>query len=327
MMWGMSPVNRFLVAVMLCVVDTGICSIQADPTTMPTTTPAMTSPEISLWPAREVPGAMGNDPDKDVPTLTVYAPGRAGGAAMIVCPGGGYRGLASHEGKDFAMWLSERGITAFVLKYRLGSNGYRHPAMLNDAQRAIRLVRTRAREWNIDPEKIGIMGSSAGGHLASTALTHFDNGNPDATDPIDRAGCRPNLGVLCYPVISMGPLAHAGSKANLLGESPSPEQIELLSNELQVTPQTPPCFIWHTRDDGAVKVENSLQFAASLLKNGVPYDLHIYQTGRHGLGLGIRGYDPATSDKSHLLPWTHDLDYWLKLHGFVLTPAKTQPGS
>jgi acetyl esterase/lipase len=183
--------------------------------------------------------------------------------------------------------------------------------MLEDAARAIRLVRARAAEWQIDPKRVGIMGSSAGGHLASTLLTHFDSGNADATDPIDRQSSRPDLGILCYAVISMGENTHQGSKNNLLGKEPSPELVKLLSNELQVTSQTPPCFIWHTYEDTAVKVENSLEFAAALRKAGVPFDLHIYQQGKHGIGLADK--PPFTNPH----PWSRDCLFWLKVQGFV----------
>ena len=236
---------------------------------------------------------------------------------MVICPGGGYHALAEHEGRDYALWLAERGIAGFVLKYRLGSSGYRHPAMMHDVQRAIRLVRAHAAEWGINPSKIGVMGSSAGGHLASTALTHFDAGKADAADPIERVSSRPDLGVLCYAVISMGVQTHGGSKQNLLGDDPAPELVTLLSNELQVTRETPPCFIWHTRDDGTVPVVNSQMFADALQKAGVPFELHIFQTGAHGLGLGVHGYDPAKTDPAKLLPWTRDLDYWLRLQHFI----------
>ena len=183
--------------------------------------------------------------DKDIPTLTPFlpAPEKATGAAIVVCPGGGYGGLAGHEGKDYALWLNELGIAAFVLKYRLGSGGYRHPIMLNDAARAIRPVRARAAEWKLDANRIGIMGSSAGGHLASTLLTHFDAGNPNSDDPIEKVSSRPNLGILCYAVISMtNELTHGGSRNNLLGNNPDDELVKLLSNELQVTKETPPTF-------------------------------------------------------------------------------------
>ena len=174
-----------------------------------------------LWPGG-VPNALGKE-DKDIPTLTPYLPEptNATGAAIVICPGGGYGSLAPHEGVDYARFLNEHGIAGFVLKYRLGSGGYRHPAMLQDAARAVRTIRARAAEWNLDPKRIGIMGSSAGGHLASTLLTHFDSGKTDDNDPIERQSSRPDLGILCYPVITMGEFTHQGSKNNLLGNNPS----------------------------------------------------------------------------------------------------------
>jgi acetyl esterase/lipase len=266
---------------------------------------------IVLWPDG-APGALGKEA-KDIPTLTPFLPpaDKATGAAMIVCPGGGYGGLAAHEGETYALWLNDQGIAAFVLKYRLGSSGYRHPRMLQDVARAMRTVRSRADEWKIDGKRIGIIGSSAGGHLASTLLTHFDEGDSSAADPIDRVGDRPALGVLCYPVITMGPLTHMGSRNNLLGQNPSPELVNELSNEKQVTKNTPPCFIFHTDEDQAVPVENSLQFAAALRKAGVKFELHIYQHGRHGVGLGSEKYEPEK-----LLPWTFECKRWLKEQGF-----------
>jgi acetyl esterase/lipase len=265
-----------------------------------------------LWPGR-APGALGRA-DRDIPTLTPYLadPARATGAAMVVCPGGGYAGLAEHEGRDYAMWLNELGITAFVLKYRLGSAGYRHPAMLQDAARAVRYVRSKAMGWKLDSRRIGIMGSSAGGHLASTLLTHFDAGDPTAVDPIERESSRPDLGVLCYPVISMGEKTHAGSRQNLLGDHPSPELVRLLSNELQVTRDTPPTLLFHTAEDPVVPVQNSLMFAAALADHGVPFALHIYPKGGHGIGLGTREWDPAARH-----PWTTECALWLKEQGFA----------
>jgi acetyl esterase/lipase len=266
---------------------------------------------IPLW-RGGAPGLRAHTPN-DQPTLTPYMPASHThtGAAMVICPGGGYGHLAPHEGHDYALWLGMHGITCFVLRYRLGSDGYRHPAMLDDAARAVRMVRTRAEEWTIDTTRIGIMGSSAGGHLAATLLTHYDLGRADSPDPIDRESSRPDLGVLCYPVISMGPLAHEGSKQNLLGDQPSVEDVHLLSNERHVTPDTPPCFIWHTWEDPEVKVENSLEFAAALRRSGVPFDLHIYERGRHGLGLD----DSPPFHQVH--PWANNLKAWLQLHGFV----------
>src|SRR5687768_12928796 len=256
---------------------------------------------IPLW-TGEVPGALGTE-EKDRPALTPYLPdtSKASNAAVVICPGGGYGMLAGHEGHDYAQWLTQQGLTAFVLKYRLGAHGYRHPIMLQDAARAVRLVRARADEWKIDPRRIAIMGSSAGGHLASTLVTHFDAGDTNATDVVDRQSSRPDLGILCYPVISMGTHTHQGSKNNLLGKEPSEDLVKLLSNELQVTNNTPPCFIWHTWEDKAVKVENSLQFAAALQRAGVSFDLHIYEKGRHGIGLA----DKAPYTNAH--PWSRDL--------------------
>jgi acetyl esterase/lipase len=271
-----------------------------------------TNQSIALWP-QGAPGALGKD-DKDIPTLTPYLPeeGNRTGAAIVICPGGGYGGLASHEGVDYARFLNEQGIAGFVLKYRLGSNGYRHPAMLQDAARAVRTGRAHAAEWNLDPKRIGIMGSSAGGHLASTLLTHFDGGRPDDPDPIERQSSRPDLGILCYAVITMGEFTHQGSKNNLLGKNPSEDLVRNLSNELQVTKETPPTFLWHTWEDTAVPVENSLQFAEAMRRAGVPFDLHIYQKGSHGLGLGSAKWDP---ERRH--PWTKDCVYWLKAQGFA----------
>jgi uncharacterized protein YigE (DUF2233 family)/acetyl esterase/lipase len=265
---------------------------------------------VPLW-SGEAPGALGSE-EKDRPTLTPYLPqANATGAAVVVCPGGGYGGLAGHEGNDYAQWLNQQGLAAFVLKYRLGSHGYRHPIMLQDAARALRLVRARAEEWKVDPKRVAIMGSSAGGHLASTLVTHFDTGNSSATDVVERQSSRPDLGILCYPVISMGEFTHQGSKNNLLGKEPTEELVKLLSNELQVTSNTPPCFIWHTWEDKAVKVENSLQFASALQRAGVPFDLHVYEKGRHGIGLA----DKAPYTNAHV--WSKDLVFWLKGRGFV----------
>ena len=267
--------------------------------------------EFPLW-TGDAPGALGKEA-KDIPTLTPYfaTPAKATGASFVICPGGGYGHLAPLEGFHYALWLNEQGITAFVLKYRLGSGGYRHPVMMHDVQRAIRYVRANAGTWNLDSNRIGIMGSSAGGHLASTALTHFDSGNPAAGDPIDRASSRPNLGILCYPVINMGADTHAGSRRNLLGDNPDPELIELLSNEKQVSAETAPSFIVHTFDDSAVKVENAMEFAAALRRHGVPFALHIYPKGAHGMGLGSPQWDPANR---HV--WTFECALWLKELGF-----------
>ncbi len=269
-------------------------------------------PAEALWPSA-APGALGHGPD-DIPTLTPYPADSkvSSGAAMVICPGGGYGGLAAHEGNDYALFLNQHGITCFVLRYRLGSHGYRHPIMLEDAARAVRWVRSKAAEYRIDSHRVGIMGSSAGGHLASTLVTHFDSGNAAAVDSVEREGSRPDVGVLCYPVITMGEFTHQGSRQNLLGERPSADLLDLLSNEKQVTPKTPPCFVWHTWEDKAVPLENSLQFVAALQRNGVPFDFHVYQKGHHGIGLAAK---PPEFQGIH--PWAADLVVWLKVQGFV----------
>jgi acetyl esterase/lipase len=273
---------------------------------------AQSTNSFPLWPDG-APGALGKE-DKDIPTLTPYWPdsAKATGAAIVICPGGGYGMLAPHEGGQYARFLNEYGIAGFVLKYRLGSSGYRHPAMLQDAARAVRTVRAKAADWKLDPKRIGIMGSSAGGHLASTLVTHFDAGKPDAEDPIERQSSRPDVGILCYAVISFGEFGHWGSQKNLLGTNPPPELVRELSNELHVTKETPPCFIWHTFEDHGVRLENSLQFAEAMQRVDVPFDLHVYQQGKHGLGLGTRDWNP---EKRH--PWTRDCIYWLQAQGFV----------
>lgn len=278
---------------------------------------AQTNVVIPLW-SGPSPGSLSDGPN-DTPTLTVFLadPAKATGAAMVICPGGGYGGLASHEGVDYARWLNEAGISAFVLKYRLGTSGYRHPAMLQDASRALRIVRARAEEWKVDAKRVGIMGSSAGGHLASTMMTHFDSGQQDASDSIERQSSRPDLGILCYPVITMGKYTHTGSRRNLLGTNPPPELVDLLSNEKQVTSNTPPCFVWHTWEDTTVAVENPMMFAEALRKAGVRFELHIYEKGRHGMGLGTREWKP---ENRH--PWTGECLRWLRERGFAREEGK-----
>jgi acetyl esterase/lipase len=266
---------------------------------------------IPLWP-EGAPGALGTSTN-DIPTLAPYlCASNATGAALVICPGGGYSRLAPHEGEGYALWLNQHGINCFVLTYRLGSHGYRHPAMLNDAARAVRWVRAHADEYQIDPHRVGIMGSSAGGHLASTLMTHFDVGDTNSPDKIEQQSSRPDIGILCYAVISMGEFAHKGSKENLIGTNPPAALVKNLSNELQVTTNTPPCFLWTTFEDKTVPMENTMLFAEALRKNHVPFDLHIYQKGGHGMGLGDKK-EPSTPHH----PWAADCLFWLKQQKFA----------
>jgi len=269
---------------------------------------------IPLWP-NGAPGALGTS-SNDIPTITPYLadPTNATGAAMIICPGGGYQHLSPREGNDYALWLNQHGITCFVLKYRLGADGYKHPVELQDSARAVRTVRARADEFKIDPKRIAVMGSSAGGHVASMLMTHFDSGDTNSADAIERQSSRPDIGILCYPVITMGEFAHQGSKNLILGKNPSPELVQETSSELHVDANTPPCFIWCTSEDRTVPPENTLMFAAALRKNHVPFDLHIYQKGGHGMGLGMGVRTPPFAN---LHPWTGDCLFWLKAQGFV----------
>jgi acetyl esterase/lipase len=267
------------------------------------------SSAFPLWPDR-APGALGDLP-QDRPTLTEFPPTTTPtGASIVVFPGGSYMSLAPHEGETYAQWLASQGIHAWVLQYRLGEHRYRHPTMLHDAARAVRTVRQLARQQGRDPARVGVMGSSAGGHLVATIITKFDAGHANSADPIERESSRPDLGILCYPVITMKPPHyHAYSRSNLLGENPSEKVVDEMSMELQVRPDTPPAFIWHTVADEAVPVENALLFAQALRRASVPFALSIYEKGQHGLGLGTRE-QPAP-------PWTTDLLFWLGERAFV----------
>jgi acetyl esterase/lipase len=270
--------------------------------------------EIPLW-ENGAPGALGTE-DADKPTLTIYRAARvATGTGVIVAPGGGYQNLAmDHEGRQVASWFNAMGVAAFVLKYRLGPR-YHHPIELGDAQRAIRLVRSRAEEFGILPDRLGMMGFSAGGHLTATAGTHFDAGKPDAADPIDRASSRPDFLILGYPVISFDPaIRHAGSERNLLGDNPDPKLVEDLSDELRVTGNTPPTFLFHTTNDPGVPVENSVRFYLALVKAKVPAEMHLYENGPHGVGLALG--DPALST------WPTLLANWLRARGLLTKPSK-----
>ena len=266
-------------------------------------------PAMPLW-TGAAPGATGSD-STDIPAIRLYRPvaGTATGSAIVICPGGSYRMLADHEGHAIAVWLNTLGVTAIVLRYRLAP-AYHYPAQFQDVARAMRTVRARAVEWGIDPRRIGVMGFSAGGHLASTIATHFDAGDPAATDPIDRVSSRPDIAVLAYPVISMREgITHAGSRRNLIGDTPAPELVALLSNETRVTPDTPATFLFHTVDDPVVPVENAQLFAAALRSMKVPYELHLFEHGPHGVGLAPG--DPV------LGTWPVLLRNWLSAQRFV----------
>ncbi|WPJ96687.1 alpha/beta hydrolase [Coraliomargarita algicola] len=263
--------------------------------------------ELPLWP-EGAPGALGTE-SQDIPTLTISLPeeGSSNGGAVVICPGGGYGGLAmNHEGHAIAKWFNAQGYAAAVLKYRLPAKGYPHPAPMQDVQRAIQTLRARTEEWQLDPERIGVFGSSAGGHLAATAATHFLAADSDAEDPVVQVSSRPDFLVMLYPVVSMdAAITHRGSRNNLLGKEPSPDLVELMSNELQVTSETPPTFIVHADDDRGVKAENSIRFYLALRANQVPAELHIFKQGGHGFGF----------QKQRSLPvhhWPDLLADWLK---------------
>ena len=245
------------------------------------------------------------------PDIAIFLPSKknATGEAVVICPGGGYNILAyDWEGSDIARWFNSQGIAAFVLKYRLPgseSNITPYKSPLLDAQRALRVVRFNSAKWNIDPAKIGIVGFSAGGHLASTLSTHYDGGDSTNTDPVDQVSCRPDFSVLVYPVISFNDdFTHAGSKTALLGENPDPDLVTLFSNELQVTPNTPPAILIHSEDDRSVPVENSLAYFRALRANKITSELHVYPYGGHGYSLAI--------GQGHLSTWPDRVIEWIR---------------
>jgi acetyl esterase/lipase len=276
----------------------------------PTQMPIQDGQIIPLW-SGPAPGAQGTD-DKDIPTITAYFPRTtpAGMSAMIICPGGSYVNLAmNHEGRQVANFLNSQGVIAFVLKYRLGPK-YHHPIELGDVQRAIRTLRAHSADWHIAPDKIGIMGFSAGGHLAMSASTHFDAGQASAADPVDRVSSRPDFAVLGYPVISMTEAwTHQGSKNALLGQNADPELAKSLSGEQVVTPETPTTFIFQTNADTTVPAENATYYFLALRKAKVPAELHVFQNGPHGVGLAMD--DPALSE------WSKLLTNWLRVHAII----------
>jgi acetyl esterase/lipase len=280
-----------------------------------TTPTRVLNKSLLLW-EKGAPGAMG-DKENDKPRITVYFPSSqtTNRPAIIICPGGAYGMLAiSYEGYDIARWLNKHDVVGVVLQYRVSP--YRYPSPVLDGQRAVRLVRARAKEWGIDPHKIGMMGFSAGGHLASTVATHFDKGNPEADDPVERYSSRPDFLILVYPVITMGKYTHAGSRRNLLGNRPEQSLIDTLSNEKHVTPDTPPTFIVHPRPDNVVSVENSRMFYSALLTNNVPVEFLELSEGDHGLGCG---------EGELWLEWQNKCLAWLKRMGILSEEGRQKP--
>lgn len=271
---------------------------------------------VLLWPDG-APGAVGNELG-DKPSIRIYPAEKPNGAAIVICPGGGYRVLAyDHEGTQVAKWLNTIGVTGVVLQYRL-SPQYQHPTPLTDAQRAIRYVRANAGTLKVAANRIGVMGFSAGGHLASTVSTHFDAGQAEAKDPIDRVSCRPDFSVLCYPVISLkDDYSHGGSAKNLLGEKATDAALlENLSNYTQVNDKTPPAFLFHTHEDKGVRVENALAYYSACVKHNVPAELHVYQNGPHGVGLA----DGEPGAKN----WRNELAAWLRTNGFLFDGQRSE---
>lgn len=284
--------TRGLAAIAAALLLTPLVSLYAD------------EPPIKVWP-QGAPGALGQAA-RDIPTLTLHVPDKPNGAAMLLIPGGSYSGIFEGQGAPFAHWLNGQGITVFVLRYRLGSAGYRYPAQLQDAVQAMRYIRARAAQYKIAANRIGVMGFSAGGHLVSTLINRPEDGEVASTQGTERVSPRPDLAILCYPVISMIVKPHVTSRQNLVGKSPSEELLRKTSSELQVRPGLPPCFVWHTNEDKMVPVDHSLLYASALHEHGVPLELHLYQHGDHGTGLmGV----------NH--PWFGDLVFWLRAQKFV----------
>ena len=269
---------------------------------------------LLLWP-NGAPGAKGTA-DIDKPTITPFPASAPNGSAMVIYPGGGYFELAGdREGANPAKWFNSLGITCFVVKYRLGSNGYRHPIEMWDAQRAVRWVRANAKKYGVDPARVGVMGFSAGGHMASTVATHYDSGNPTATDTVDRQPCRPDWTLLGYPVITMdASFTHPGSRSFLLGDAPTQKLVDSLSNEKQVTSKTPPAFIFHAKDDALVPVKNAQVYYDSLLKRGVVATLKLFDKGGHGFGIAD-GQGGVPNDPV-LATWPSLAGKWMEGLGF-----------
>ncbi len=263
-----------------------------------------------VWP-QGAPDAKG-DSTGDRPTLTFFFPEKPNGAAIVICPGGAYRGLANHEGDTIAQWCNTFGVTGIVLRYRHARSGagYKHPTPLLDAQHSLSIIRSRSKELGIDSGKIGIMGFSAGGHLAASLGTHFKARHRSGLDPMKATNCRPDFMILVYPVITMdSAFTHRGSRESLLGLNPDQALVDLMSNEKQVTPDSPPAFLVHTTDDQAVPVENSLVMYSALRKAGVPVEMHIFEHGAHGFGLG--------AGKGAVSVWPELCKTWLKNRGIL----------
>jgi len=308
-------VRRFLCGLAVAVLGAGLAMGQQAQKPWTTTL----GKTVLLWP-NGAPRAQG-DEDMDKPSLTIYLPKgeNATKTGVVVAPGGGYQHLAMEkEGEQYALWLNARGVAAFVLKYRLGPK-YHYPVELEDAQRAIRMVRANAAEYGVDPDRIGMWGSSAGGHLTATAGTKYDAGKPEAADPVDRVSSKPEFLILAYPVITFeAPYAHTGSRKYLLGDDPDPALVASLSAETQVTGDTPPTFLFATTDDRTVPVMNSVMFYEALVKAGVPVEMHLFQHGAHGAGLA------ATNPQ--LSVWPDLLIKWMRERGYAAAadPAVAQ---
>jgi len=298
--WMTTAVMAAVTIVVMATLLWGALSIAGEPKSF----------DIPLW-ENGAPGANGIEL-KDIPMLMVRLPAsEIPRGALVICPGGGYGGLAmGHEGHEMAAWANDMGLAAIICDYRHRGKGYGHPAPLQDAQQAIRTTRAKASEWNIDASRVGILGFSAGGHLASTVLTKFDAGDSKSADPIARQSSRPDYGILAYPVILFGqPATHKGSEKNLLGPSPDPKLLESFQSDLNVTKDTPPTFLFHTLEDKVVPPQNAVAFYAAMIREGVPGELHVYEKGKHGLGLAKT--TPGTSD------WSNACRRWLEAKQFV----------
>ncbi|MDA3960222.1 MAG: alpha/beta hydrolase fold domain-containing protein [Planctomycetota bacterium] len=287
------------------------------PKPQPAPQPESQPQPIPLWDHRAPGEPIGvGDPVRaaEQPQLTPFLlPGTTPRALIVVCPGGGYGNRADHEGAPVAEWLNSLGLHAAVLDYRVAP--YRHPCPHSDASRALRLVRHHAAEWGVNPQQVGILGFSAGGHLAGSLAVHHDAGNATARDPIEHHSSRPDAAVLCYPVLSFKPWCHAGSRSNLVThQERQPELEHALSLEAQVTRHVPPCFLWHTADDAGVPVQNSLRFTEACAKHGVPVALHVFPHGNHGLGLAPQ--DPTVA------AWCGLCATWLTDLGWTDTPGE-----